>query len=336
MRGWQTSALLREARRNVMGGTLRWAVTVAIAGGVLVAGALVGQDRDLTGRLADLGDRGRGVVVIGSADPDVPVEIDRASCDALTERPDVVRSGLLTDPGRHDLGMLGRSVAVLGTSSTLAPALIDHEALVGSALGLPTGPRTLDLGGPPVAAMVGASEVPETGMASAVVVPLTSPTGPRCVVQLSPWADPTMGAETLAALVATGGPLTAHAVLTETTDTLAGHRDRPERLLPLAAGAAGALITALLTATRAGGFAGYRLSGTSRRDLLRLLALEQAHLAGAFATSGTLATVVLLGWSPAAAAGAAWILAGALTWYILAAVGWPIVLRNPFDLGKER
>lgn len=338
---WRAGPLVREASLNVFlgGGGLHLLAGFALVTGAAVGVALAGQAMTIEAELMSLRSEGRGVVVFTTADRDIEVHIDRMTCEGLAARSDVERAGILVDTGRHDLATVGRDVVVFQASTSLAPALSTVDALVGDKLGYPHGQRRLNLDGHSVSAVVDDSGVPTTGMDSAVTVALPPAvvSGDECVVLLVPWArTQEVAAEAAATLRAEGGPVSAYAALREPVDVISRHTDRPERLLPVLAGLVGAVLTAIVTATRSSQLAAYRLSGTSCTQLLVLLWLEGALLAGLFAASGVLAAILLLGIGPSAAAGAVWILAGATVWVGLGSLAWPSAVRNPIHLAKDR
>jgi hypothetical protein len=278
-------------------------------------------------------------VVLGAANRDAPVAIDRRSCELLADRPDVERAGLLVEEGRFDLPTLGSNVLVLAVSTGLAPALSRYDAVVGSALGLSAGPHRLSGGAGVLDAVVDGSAIPTTGMSSAVTValPSTVTSGDQCVVELSSHASAAaVSAELTAALSSAGGALAARPALRESVDVLSAHAHRAERILPMVVGGLGGLFVAVINALRSSAFAAYRLSGTRRAELLTLVWLEDALLAGLYACGGVAATVVLLGLTVEARAGVLWIGVGALTWVAVGTLGWAAAGRNPIRMAKDR
>jgi hypothetical protein len=181
--------------------------------------------------------------------------------------------------------------------------------------------------------------IPTTGMSSAVVVslPASITSGSQCVVELSPYASAsTVSAELAAAQRAEGGNLAAMPALQESVDVLAAHASRAERFLPVLVGGLGGLLATITNALRSSSFAAYRLSGTRRSDLLVLVWLELALLAGLYMFSAIAAIAVLLGRTAEAFVGTLWVEVGALAWVAVGTLSWAAAGRNPTRLAKDR
>lgn len=330
-------ALVRESLLNtVRRGSALWAVAViaVLTGSGAAAFAFV-QEREFVELLADQHAKGRGVIVIASASAEREAAIDRSSCEALANRPDVRRSGLLVQSRRTDLPTLGADIQVVGVSVGLHPTLVEHEAVVGPALGADQGPLRLLLDGRSVDAIVAGGGVPMSGMDSAVAVSLAPgvEAGPYCLVDLMDRARVgDVATELVAALRSDSADLVASPALRESVDVLDLHARRVERFAPVVLGAFGAACTFLVNWLRSSAFAAYRLSGTRREELLLLVVLEQVLVAGLYATSGVLA-VFVMGGPPATGP---WVVVGALVWVALAPVSWLAAGRNPFRMAKDR
>ncbi|MGP7960611.1 hypothetical protein ACTVCO_07330 [Sanguibacter sp. A247] len=234
-----------------------------------------------------------------------------------------------------DLPTLGADIQVVGVSLGLHPALVEHEAVVGPALGGEPGTVRLLLDGRAVDGIVAGGGVPTSGMDSAVAVGLAPDvvTGPYCLVELVDRARVgDVAPELVAALRSNSHELVAGPALRESIDVLDMHARRVERFIPVVLGVFGAACTLLVNWLRSSAFAAYRLSGTRRGELLLLVMLEQVVAAGLYATSGVLA-VLVLGGPPAAGP---WLLIGAFVWVASAPVSWLAAGRNPFRMAKDR
>lgn len=336
-RGWRHAALVRESLLNtVHRGSALWLLVVlaVLLGSGAAAFALV-QHRAFEDLLESQNVQGRGVVMLGSGSADAVAEIERASCEGLAQRSDVLRSGIVLPLGRVDLPTLGADILVLGASERLLPALSAHEAVIGPALGADAGPTRMLLGGRPVDALVAGGGVPTSGMESAVTVGLAPEvrSGPHCLVELVPLARVRdVASELVLALRSDSRDLVAHHALQEPADLLDMHARRVVRFLPVVLGALGGVCALLVNWLRSSAFAAYRLSGTRRGEVFLLVVLEQSVVAGVFATSGVLA-VVVTGGPPATGL---WILIGALVWVATAPLSWLAAGRNPFRMAKDR
>ncbi len=170
-----------------------------------------------------------------------------------------------------------------------------------------------------------------------VALPPSVTSAELCVVELSDHARASVvSPELTAAVSSVGGPLAAQPALQEAVDVLAAHETRPERLLPVLIGVLGGIFAAIVNALRSSAFAAYRLSGTRRVDLLTMVWMEQALLAGLYASSGTTAAVILLGPTVPARACVLWLGVGAFAWLAGASLSWASAGRNPTHLAKDR
>lgn len=339
---WRPSLLVREATRNVFGwGSRRLpALILAAAIGLAHVMFLAYQTQELEDRLADLALKGRNVLTIASASQDAEAAVSRASCEGLTDHPEVQHAGLFQADGLRDVVQIGPGVPLVHASTTLVPGLARADAVVGSALREPAERFGLLVDGQLLNATVGEATPDGVDVNSAVVVPLdpATRTGTACVIVLDAFADQDEAAVRLAAeLHAERNPVSGRAQLRETLDPIALFQNRPERFLPLVLGLVGALLCGLQNRLRSSELAVYRLSGTSPRSLGVVLVVEQLLIAGVAVASGSLAALVLsprlldptvpVLWS--VGAGALWV-AGAT----LLSVDLPF--RRPTDLAKDR
>jgi hypothetical protein len=294
---------------------------------------------------------GRLVVELTSTNPEDPVAIDRASCEALLDQPDVERAGIVTLETFTDVPALGQNTSITAASRTLFPQLDTADVLVGSALREPTGDFHLRMpaGNLALARVLGPQPTGiDTNSTLLVGLPPSTTNGPSCRIVVDGHSDPAEVLPRLAAAVQVSGtsPLTANTPYQETVNPVTTYLERSSRYLPLLIGILGGFAAAVINRVRLSELAAYRLSGTSSRTLALLLALEQFLLAGTLTAAASLVATLLtgtpsipgLGTYPvsisavtlaALTAGAAWILTATLLTI-------DIPLRQPTDLAKDR
>ncbi|SNS90984.1 hypothetical protein SAMN06309944_1328 [Micrococcales bacterium KH10] len=341
---WRLAPFLHEAARNVFDfrAKLFPAVLLAVLAGSGLAAISAIESTGIENQLKDLQQQGRLVYTLTSQDPSKPVEIDRASCEALADQPGVDRAGLVKGIGFYDVPQIGTGMIISAASSSLFPELTTHGALVGSAL-RESGPAfNLKLPDGYVAqAMVLPAQPSGIDTNSMVLVPLRADqqTGDSCRVVFERHGNPKeAGDRALASLQAHGSePLVANTPHQENIDPVAAYLKRASRFLPLLIGILGGFAAAVINRVRLSEFAAYRLSGTSGRSLALLMWTEQALLAGTLASATAVATLVLRNYpiSPdtviygGLTAGLAWIATATL---FTIDIAW----RRPTDLAKDR
>jgi hypothetical protein len=200
---WSGALLAREAALNVFSPTSRLYPLLLLA--VIAAVGLplfsLSQAQQLHQELAVDALAGRNLVELTSLDQNVPARISRASCEGLTEDPDVVAAGIETQLGGADFVQLGTRVPVIGISPNLLPALKYAEVVVGSALAHPPGPHWLLMpDGTRARAKIGVPTPDAIGTNSAVAVTLPPSVrwASECTVIFSPLANATSAGDRVA------------------------------------------------------------------------------------------------------------------------------------------
>jgi hypothetical protein len=338
-KGWLWHNLLREAALNTFGWRARGSVAVTLA--ILIGSGqvlyMVTAWQAFASATTDQVEHGRNVIDYTAPDSTRPVEIDRASCEAIAQADSVKGAGALVNLGRSTFLQLGMSVQVFAGSSTLIPALRDENVVIGSALGMPSGKATISAAEyGTLSGVVGSPDEMALGISSAIVIPLSPDvlSIATCTVNLQRYDR---GDDSIAAMMTATGPLIAMPRITAPYDLTAAFLARLDRFLPLALGALGGMVTAFQYRLRGSEAAAYRLSGTSRRDLATLFFLEQALTVAVMATSGVLAAFVLRPLVESPESIAAWVLVSALAWLTsFGALTVSVILKDPTQLAKER
>jgi hypothetical protein len=340
---WAFSQLAREANKNVFDLRSRLYLLLAIA--VLIGLAIplyaAWQSQQLMAQLDQEASQGRNVVAITALRDNAPAVISRASCEALSDDPDVERSGLLEHQSPENFPQLGAQIPVAAASITLLPELARYGSVVGDALRQPGAAFSLIMpDGSVQKAITGKGQPDAVGTNSSVVVGLSpSVTGaPKCLVVLSPLArEPEVANRLVAQLISTGGPLAAQEEFSEPRNPIDVFLGRPDRYLPLLLALAGALTAGTMNRLRSGEWAAFRMSGTSTRSLLIIQVLEQANIAGCLALVATLTTLMVSRYLISPTSTILISLAAASVWIIgstLVAIDLPF--RKPTNLAKDR
>jgi hypothetical protein len=341
---WRIVDLLREALLNTF--SLRVVsmalILMAVGSGVGCAIYMAAQWQVMQSALAQQERQGRSVIDFTSGDSRVVSRIDRSSCDRLSTTDGVRNAGAIEEAGRANFDLLGSGVQVQFASATLIGELGHFDAVVGSSLGFPAGTELLltsdEFGS--LDAIVGSPHEEALGVQTSVLMPLP-PTDTQ-TESCTALVDQTSRAQSVipalqSQLRSTGGGLMGTIRLRTGSDVVETYLNRPDRFVSVLAGAAGGLVAALRYRLAGGELAAYRFSGTSRRDLAKLLTFEQLLLCGVFVTSLCSASIVLgltigtpflpLSWG--GLAGLSW-----LSVFVIA--GLPIAASNPIKLAKER
>lgn len=325
--GWRVGMLVREAFKNVF--TLRsrlFAVILlaALLGSSAAAFAAL-ESRGLDTQLLSIEDRGSSVVTFRSREPDQPISVTRSSCEALARRDGVVRAGALVDIGVRDIRELGARIRVYSGSSTLFPQLARHDGVLGAALQRSAARRNVTLGQGDVRQLAPGANQPEgVPTNGAVVLPLSplDRTVPSCIAVLDRFTDVHGLASVLAAeLSVSGGDVAAVRQLVPTSDPAREWCDRPGQFAWLAVGFVVGVVVSLLTWTRSSEIAAYRLSGTSRIQLVVLIGFEVAIVAAVFMVSAVASLCVVTDGSRPDTANLLWSIAGAASLIVVSSVG---------------
>lgn len=297
-RGWRPLLSLREAFRNLLAPSARSAIVVVLvvaSAFLLLIGAVQDDDR-LLEVLDDQTRLGEHTLVFGSSEPSNPQRISVTSCEALTEQRGVTRAGPIQFVGLDDVAQLGPNVSVMATSRSLVPELGNAAAVVGISLDLDApgylhGELLGDVMAVPGTPMPGG--IP-TETAVAVEMSAAQRWTSQCLAVVDPRYD-TQEALTLlgSSLDVENGSLLSHSYVTSQYDAIAAYLDRQGRWFAVIVGAVLAVIGAIGSRFRNSEIAAYRLTGTSRTDMLFILTLEQAILAGVFLLIGTIDVVAI-------------------------------------------
>ncbi|MEO5535775.1 MAG: hypothetical protein ABIR17_11670 [Pseudolysinimonas sp.] len=296
---WRTGAIFDEARRNALLWRSRQSIAIAVSIllGLGLALTSASDWHTLSRNIESLDLRGRNVLIAQATDPASPAEISIASCEATSELLAVERAGAVVALDSTNVTQLGPRVPLVGVSPSLLPELDHVAAVVGSSLGLAPGDITLVVEGEVLTARVGQPQPEAFGLNSAVAVrvPFTTTWTRQCVIELGDSESVTRQAALISAQLRTdGGDIAVTPYVNETFDILQAFGSRPTRWVPLGFGLLGLILGGALLSMRSSELAAYRLSGTSRRDLVILLAAEQALLAGVTVAFGSFGCVIAL------------------------------------------
>ncbi|RLP75965.1 hypothetical protein D9V32_07335 [Mycetocola tolaasinivorans] len=312
----------------------------AVLAGVFVSSFSSYRDQSFTQEMLRQNQLGRNVVTFLSSSPDAAAKIDRTSCEALSVRPDVQRSGLLQPDRIENVSGIDPRVHIYRASVTLFPGLERYDALIGSVLGADNRPALIGIAGGARSAAVLPKQPRGLDVNTGIVLPLSPNVreGEACIVQFSENADITGQTKDAAlSLSVSESSLGANTSLEAVTNPVMDYLTRTERFLPVALGTIGALLSGVVLRARTSEFSTYRLSGTSRAVLFSIISCEQLIVSGIFFMSTALSLSVLYSTfvSPVAmlltavAASAAWCVAGAPF-----ALGQ--IARDPITQAKER
>lgn len=294
-RGWKLTHLAREANLNLLTPKLISLVLIAFCLGALGPAIGMQQSAALRENLDALELQGRNLITFAGTSKDVPAAITRQSCEALTSNSAVVKSGIIVQVQPVSSAQLGANVPVFQASTGWFPQLRDSDAVVGASVSqVPLGKSALLESGQLLDVAV--APVQPEGMPTnrAIVVPLPASViaAPSCIAQLGPFESPRDKIpELVAALKVQGAPISAQVQLSQQVDLVEQYRSSSVTLVPLLLGLLGGVVSALVNASRSREFATYRLSGTSKVQLLTLLCLEQSVVSAVVTAAGVVASV---------------------------------------------
>lgn len=243
--------------------------------------------------------------------------------------------------GHSDFLRLGRNIPIVVASESLFPNLGTYDALIGASLISAAKPTVLRTSSGQDLYAAGGQAAPDSlGVGNAVTL-LLEPSikyGSQCVVFLSKFSDQQKNISLLAGqLNVVGAPIAGRAQLTESVDTVSGYIRRPGRHLPLIVGLMGAVASGLLNRGRASELASYRLSGTTRRSLAILIALEQSLVAGVGLASGIFALILLSQYFFNLLSAIFSLAVGVFGWLFLGCLlSLPVIVKTPTELVKDR
>jgi len=342
--GWTLLAMARESALNVFRTSGRMSLIIFYA--VVAGSGVVAYEAQRTAvfdqSLEAYRMAGRNIIVISSSDPDdTQFEIDRVSCEGLTDISGVVRAGVVLDLRSVNTVEYGANVPLHAVSASLMPELRSGQILAGSALAGPADPRRrISISGT-VASVIRARAQPAGLDLDSSLVALVPPAvqfAPRCVVELDRFQNVATLLPLLESAIATRGRMPQlQEVLRLRQDPVAQFRASPERRALWMAGLVGALLAVVLTFAGSSESAAYRLSGTTSRSHLVILVLGQVLCSGVFMFAGTVALLLL---GPRIATPAAQLLVtvqAGMLWVFAYAVGvFPLLFADPSSLAKDR
>ena len=317
------------------------ALYAAVIFGVLLSAFPAVEAQNFSRTLHNLSKAGRGVLIFESTDPERPVKISRASCEALTDIEGVQRSGVVAPLTTANFIQLGRDTEILQASATLLPELRGSRAIVGSALAKGRDVVALEAAGDRVFDAVAASEQPPgIDTNSAVVVAATTELvdAPACTAVLDPLAPSRALTPVLsAALRSEGSSISARRIFTEGSDPVDDFARRPGRFLPVMLGIVFGAGAAVVTRLRRSEIAVYLLMGSPPSTVAALITFEQLTVAGLAATSAAAGSLVLNTHYVSPLSQLMSCSAAAMVWAFTAIVlTVDLALRNPLSLAKDR
>lgn len=339
---WKLGYLAREAVLNVFGRGARMLPALAAAGLLGAAPvALLSLEQDaLMAEVTALTQEGMGVIVYTEVSDTRPSTITRESCERLSLMPGVEAAGIVVRAGRVRAIPLAIDAHSQRASTTLFPELGDVDVLVGSTLSSADDEFRILVDGQSFVARVAPTTREGTGASFQLTFPLlpTDTRGTSCYVILEPLVRPgdVISAQ-LAQLAISGNPVAGREAFTGTSDPIADYLTRLTRYAPVAVGLVGGALTALIIRSRSSEVAVYRLSGTSRRSLLTLIAVESLLISGVAGSASACAALVLAGklLDPTTAIVSGIALAGVWAAVACAATA-DLAFRRPTDLAKDR
>lgn len=342
---WRLAALGREALRNVFSvrSKLFAAAILAVLLGIALSMFRSLELHSLEGQVSELRAGGRNVVLVRGVDHEQKTRIDRHSCEQLSELGSVVRAGALIEYPREYWPQLGASVPRYGVSATLLPQLSQAELVIGSELlDAPSGTQLLLAHDAATFRGVAGERQPLGLSVNNAVSTRISPlmhTVDHCMVVLVDAAQPAQLTPTLLAQLVVGGQaVAAQALVPQQHDPYGEFLHRPGRLLPLGLGLVMGAFLAGIARLRSSELASYRLSGTARSSLLRLLMLEAVVVGGVAWLAGAAAALPVLSfgtWNTAALLGDQLLLAGSALF--MAFLAFAVISRqSPMTLAKDR
>lgn len=265
-------------------------IAFAYLAGAAAVAVSVAEDARLIEAIETANKGGRNAAIFGAQDPERAASINRASCAALTSIKAVQRAGAYESKSRDDIAQLGSDIPIIETSGSLVPELYSAPVVIGADLtDLPAGTRlrlSSEVMGT-VDAIVAERAHPSLALDAAVSVAAgRGETSSGCAVVFSRWINARdLTGVTSAALTVSGGAIAASTRQRDAIDPLESYHDRPTKWIWLLLGLIGGALGATVARFRAPELASYRLAGTGRFQLVRILALEQTLVTGVFFTA---------------------------------------------------
>lgn len=343
---WKTSQLASEAFANVFSlhSRFKWALVLIVLVGIAVTVFQFLEIYQLKNQIASQGEAGRNVLIASSSDPSKEAKISRSSCEALSSREGVERSGVLIDDGQKFIPQFGRNVSLIGSSASLFQQLHQSVFVVGSELTTqPSGTShfvnvqmTTALGVIADKQAIGIS----TNNALVYLLPSTVQIVDHCIVLLLPTQLPELEISNLQAeLVSAGNPIAFVRVSNTPTDIFKDFQNRPGRFLPAFISLFLGSLLFVVMLGRSSEFATYLLSGTSPKSLRILVLFESSIVAGLYWISAS-SSAVMMSFLDAPEHLASQALSHFLVAFgivIIVGVGFvPFSLRPPMKMAKNR
>ncbi len=312
--GWRPQAILREARLNLASGWLRTLLLgLVVAAATMALAYLELRDADGLARFARDFRLGGGYVAVVSGQGE---SLDAGRCAALNDRPDIVAAGGVRQLGTVSFaqapGVLfqsaeysGRALAVWAPGAASPAPAAGETALVGVALakevGVREGSYLVPEGGGPVRVAGTIDAERRNPRLQRWLLSAGAPAGPveECWVEFERDAY-APGIASIGAWFAAGDrePVVRPYVRRDEfmRDIGAEFRSRPQRWGWLAAGGLVALVFLLVSWFRRADFALYLALGTTRVQLLVLLAIEATLIVVPAAVIGVAGAVLARTW----------------------------------------
>lgn len=342
---WTGTDLLGEALSNCFASRSRLfgTILVAVVLGIVLSAFRYIELVQLNHQVATLQSKGRNLILIQGIDVEHEPEINVRSCEALAGSAGVERAGVLVEGERISVPQLVGNLPLFETSITLFPQLGQADMLLGATVGGSSqgAPFLLATNGHTLTALTMDLQPAGLPVNSAVLVGLSPAEkyADHCLVVLNQKQDPNRSIPDLVSqLEVRKHPIAATTVLSDLASPHGAFLTRLTAGLPLAAGVVLGLLLALMAQLRSSELAAYRLSGTGRFSLQRILMLESVVVSGVYLLSGSISALYVLPWGVLQGLGllSSHLVAASSTVLISSLLFLSVSSRTPMDLAKDR
>ncbi|MFT4233170.1 MAG: hypothetical protein QM606_10405 [Leucobacter sp.] len=343
---WKNSDLLLEAVRNVFapGSKVRTLLILVTILGVAFTAFRVVEISNLERDAQQLAVAGRNVLSVQGKDTSHGIRITRTSCEALVNMPGVIASGALLPGARLNSPQIGFSLPSYVTSLTLVPELRDADLVVGQDLyeGRAGTRFGLAVSDSTKTAIVGSwkpAGLPLNGAIAGAISPNVVEID-HCIVILDQRQSlNSQKAQILAQLEIRNSSPSAQAIVADLSNPYEQFQNRATRYAPLALSVLLSAFVGGIAQSRSNELAAYRLSGTSRLSLVKLLSFETMIVLTTYWCSAILALSVLgfgyhLDFQVSMLADHLTVASG--TFVLSAVVLLILTRRSPMELAKDR
>lgn len=298
---WRNTDLLLEAVKNVFAPKSRlrtlllFVVILGVAFTAFRSVEISRLDRDVH----HLADAGRNILSVQGQQSSSGFKISRTSCEALADTTGVIAAGVLVQEQRLSTPQLGFSVPTYAASLSLVPELRSVDVVVGTSLRKgETGSKfNLAIEGVAHSAIVGELKpngLPLNGAITKAISPGVEEVD-QCIVILDQRQHAnSMKTQILTSLEVRNSSPSTQAVVADLSNPYEQFHNRIARFAPLALSLLLSVIIGGLAQSRSNELAAYRLSGTSRLSLVKLLCFEAAVILTIYWASGVLAASLML------------------------------------------